>query len=138
MKIKMMRLLSEQRRTLSYKNVTDFVFGLCGACRSRPSSLSTDMRFGGAHEISDAVSTRSMAVSSSGTPSSSTNPENSLYQSQQQQQQQQQQQPSSPGLTESSHCIGIDAVKKLRQNYNINKVRSLSLHSDNKNVGLAL
>lgn len=61
------------------------------------------MRFGG-HEVSDAVSTRSMAVSSSGTPVESS----------------QAVVPSSP---DNPHSLGIDAVKKLRHNYNVNKVR---------------
>lgn len=71
--------------------------------RSRRSSLLTEDRYG--YEISDAVSTGSMAVSSSGTPVSS-----------------QPAAPTNPEVETSPHSSGIEAVKKLRQNYNINKV----------------
>lgn len=67
----------------------------------RRSSVSAEeARYG--FDTSDAVSTGSMAVSSSGTPVTASN---------------------NPQLeTADPHSIGIDAIKKLRQNYNINKV----------------
>lgn len=68
------------------------------------------MRFG-SHETSDAISTRSMAVSSSDTQGSTK--ERSAVG------------PSNTEL-ENSHYAGIDAVKKLRENYNINRVRKKS------------
>lgn len=62
------------------------------------------------HEA-DVVSTRSMAVSSSGTQGSFTTKETLSPP------------PPPPTSGDTSHCMGVDAIKKLRQNYNINKVR---------------
>ncbi len=78
---------------------------------SRRSSLSTgELRFGG-HDASDAVSTRSMAISITSTQVSMKDG-------------------GGVGLGgggggaggENPHSMGIDAVRKLRQDYNINKV----------------
>lgn len=75
------------------------------SCRSRSSLTIGDRRSGG-QEVSDATSTRSMAVSSSDTQVSTK--ESAAF--------------SPSAEQENPHSVGIDAVKKLRRNYNINKV----------------
>ena len=70
---------------------------------SRATPSMGDQRNSSIYAVSDVESTRSMADSVSGTQNST---KENL----------------SPSKLENSYCSGIDAVKKLRQNYIINKV----------------